>query len=191
MGEMGTARAQPGHRMEHDLLGELAVPNDAYYGVHTTRALRNFATAGSRSATTRSWSSPSPPSTDPAAAASGGRLTGLHYLAAGVELLADRCLAGITANEAALRETAANSAGLATALSPYLGYAAASELARDAQAGHRPVRELAQERGLLPAEVIDALLADPHRLTGTACPQDATATRLSAEPPTTMTGGTA
>ena len=26
MGEMGTARAQPGHRMEHDLLGELAVP---------------------------------------------------------------------------------------------------------------------------------------------------------------------
>ena len=120
-----------------------------------------------------------------------GRLTGLHYLAAGVELLADRCLAGITANEAALRETAANSAGLATALSPYLGYAAASELARDAQACHRPVRELAQERGLLPAEVIDALLADPHRLTGTACPQDATATRLSAEPPTTMTGGTA
>jgi hypothetical protein len=25
VGEMGTARARPGHRMEHDLLGELAV----------------------------------------------------------------------------------------------------------------------------------------------------------------------
>jgi aspartate ammonia-lyase len=32
--------------MEHDLLGELAVPGDAYYGVHTTRALRNFAVSG-------------------------------------------------------------------------------------------------------------------------------------------------
>ena len=85
----------------------------------------------------------------------------------------------------------ANSAGLATALSPYLGYAAASELARDAQASNRPVRELAQERGLLPPELIDALLADPHRLAGTAGPQDATATRLSAGPSTTITGGTA
>ena len=53
------------------------------------------------------------------------------------------------------------------------------------------MRELAQERGLLPPEVIDALLADPHRLSGTAGPQDATATRPSAEPPTTITGGTA
>ena len=72
-------------------------------------------------------------------------------------------------------------------LSPYLGYAAACELARDAPASNRPVRELAQERGVLPPEVIDALLADPrHR-----GPAGAMATRLSAEPPTTITGGTA
>jgi aspartate ammonia-lyase len=42
VGEMGTAGAQPGHRMEHDLLGELAMP----HGVHTARALRNFAVSG-------------------------------------------------------------------------------------------------------------------------------------------------
>lgn len=42
MGEIGTAGAQPGHRMEHDLLGELAMP----HGVHTARALRNFAVSG-------------------------------------------------------------------------------------------------------------------------------------------------
>src|SRR5262249_37836021 len=30
-------------RIEHDLLGELAVPADAYYGVHTVRAVENFA----------------------------------------------------------------------------------------------------------------------------------------------------
>jgi hypothetical protein len=53
------------------------------------------------------------------------------------------------------------------------------------------VRELAQERGLLPPEAIDALLADPRRLTGTAGPQDVTDTRLPAGPPATITGGTA
>ena len=29
-------------RREHDLLGERSVPADAYYGVHTLRALENF-----------------------------------------------------------------------------------------------------------------------------------------------------
>src|ERR1700744_6576084 len=33
-------------RIEHDLLGDLAVPNDAYYGVHTLRALANFPITG-------------------------------------------------------------------------------------------------------------------------------------------------
>jgi aspartate ammonia-lyase len=34
-------------RIEHDLLGDLAVPADAYYGVHTVRALANFPVTGS------------------------------------------------------------------------------------------------------------------------------------------------
>jgi len=34
------------HRLEHDLLGDLAVPADAYYGVQTQRALENFAISG-------------------------------------------------------------------------------------------------------------------------------------------------
>ena len=33
---------QIGHRREHDLLGERSVPGNAYYGVHTLRALENF-----------------------------------------------------------------------------------------------------------------------------------------------------
>ncbi len=33
-------------RIEHDLLGERAVPADAYYGIHTLRALENFAITG-------------------------------------------------------------------------------------------------------------------------------------------------
>ncbi|CAG4882446.1 aspartate ammonia-lyase [Georgfuchsia toluolica] len=33
-------------RREHDLIGERNVPNDAYYGIHTLRALENFAISG-------------------------------------------------------------------------------------------------------------------------------------------------
>ena len=37
---------QPATRLEHDLLGERAVPADAYYGIHTLRALENFPITG-------------------------------------------------------------------------------------------------------------------------------------------------
>src|SRR5258708_25425320 len=33
-------------RIEHDLLGDRAVPADAYYGIHTLRALENFPITG-------------------------------------------------------------------------------------------------------------------------------------------------
>ena len=34
--------SQVATRIEHDLLGDRAVPADAYYGIHTLRALENF-----------------------------------------------------------------------------------------------------------------------------------------------------
>ncbi len=34
------------HRLEHDLLGERAVPASVYYGIHTLRALENFPISG-------------------------------------------------------------------------------------------------------------------------------------------------
>src|SRR6059058_1053385 len=33
-------------RIEHDLLGDRAVPADVYYGIHTLRALENFSITG-------------------------------------------------------------------------------------------------------------------------------------------------
>ena len=33
-------------RVEHDLLGDRAVPDAAYYGVHTLRAVENFPITG-------------------------------------------------------------------------------------------------------------------------------------------------
>jgi aspartate ammonia-lyase len=38
--------SQPATRIEHDLLGDKAVPADAYYGVQTARALENFHISG-------------------------------------------------------------------------------------------------------------------------------------------------
>lgn len=36
----------PGYRMEHDLLGDLEIPADSYYGIHTLRAIDNFQISG-------------------------------------------------------------------------------------------------------------------------------------------------
>lgn len=36
------SQARPGYRMEVDLLGEREVPDSAYYGIHTIRAIENF-----------------------------------------------------------------------------------------------------------------------------------------------------
>jgi aspartate ammonia-lyase len=43
---MSTTTIERAFRTEHDLLGDREVPADAYYGVHTLRALENFAITG-------------------------------------------------------------------------------------------------------------------------------------------------
>ena len=45
-GAQQAATAQQDVRVEHDLIGEKAVPADAYYGVQTARALENFQISG-------------------------------------------------------------------------------------------------------------------------------------------------
>ena len=44
--EKSAIMSQTNARIEHDLLGDLAVPADAYYGVQTARALVNFHISG-------------------------------------------------------------------------------------------------------------------------------------------------
>ena len=54
---------------------------------------------------------------------------------------------------------------MVTVLSPIIGHDAAAELAREAMATGRTIRELAAERDVLPAEQLDELL-HPRRQTG-------------------------
>ncbi len=61
----------------------------------------------------------------------------------------ERCIDGLEPDEARCRELLDRSTAVATALSPYIGYAATADIAKASVATGRPVRELVLERGLL------------------------------------------
>ena len=64
----------------------------------------------------------------------------------------------------ACRELLDRSSATATALSPYIGYAATAEVAKAAIATGRSIRDLVLERGLLDAERLDRILS-PEAMT--------------------------
>ena len=74
-------------------------------------------------------------------------------------VLRDRCVVGIEADEARCRELLERSTALATALSPYIGYAATAEIAKTAVATGKSIRALVRERGLLPDDKLDRILS--------------------------------
>ncbi|MFI1979857.1 aspartate ammonia-lyase [Streptomyces wedmorensis] len=90
-------------------------------------------------------------------------LNSANRLSAACALLAERCVAGVQADEERLRLLVEGSSGLATALNPVIGYQQATALARRCQETGVPVRELAARDGLLPEERLAELL-DPQRL---------------------------
>ena len=70
-----------------------------------------------------------------------------------------RCIDGITADEPRARELLDRSTATATALSPYIGYAATAEIAKESVRTGRPIRDLVIERGLLDAARLDEILS--------------------------------
>jgi aspartate ammonia-lyase len=70
-----------------------------------------------------------------------------------------RCVDGIVADEARARELLDRSTATATALSPYIGYAATAEIAKESVKTGRPIRDLVLERGLLDAQRLDEILS--------------------------------
>ena len=61
----------------------------------------------------------------------------VSHLRNGCLTLAERCVQGITANRDVLRQVVENSIGIVTALNPYIGYAAATEVALEAHRSGR------------------------------------------------------
>jgi fumarate hydratase, class II len=74
-------------------------------------------------------------------------LESIRLLAAVTRLLADRCVAGITANVERLREYAESSPSIVTPLNPYLGYEEAASIAKQSLAERRTIRDVVIERG--------------------------------------------
>lgn len=89
----------------------------------------------------------------------------VHSLFESIEMLCNamytlrvKCVDGITANEEHLKQMVYNSIGLVTALNPYLGYDASTELAAIALKTGRGVYELVLEKGLMSKEELDEVL---------------------------------
>ncbi len=70
-----------------------------------------------------------------------------------------RCVDGIIVNAERARELLERSSATATALSPYIGYAATAEIAKESVASGRSIRELVLARGLLDAKRLDDILS--------------------------------
>jgi aspartate ammonia-lyase len=87
---------------------------------------------------------------------------GIHatrILTNAMRVLLDRCLADVRADEEQCRTLLDRSTALATALSPYIGYAATAEIAKTSVKTGKPIRDLVRERGLLPDRQLDEILS--------------------------------
>jgi aspartate ammonia-lyase len=73
--------------------------------------------------------------------------------------LRERTVEGIEADAERCRELLDRSTAVATALSPYIGYAATAEIAKASVQTGRPIRDLVLERGLLDAGMLDRILS--------------------------------
>jgi len=93
----------------------------------------------------------------------------VEHLTAACQTLTVHCVEGITANESLLAERVRTSAGLATALNPYIGYENATLVAKRALAEGRAVADLVLELGLMDPAKLEKVLR-PEVLTHPGLP---------------------
>jgi aspartate ammonia-lyase len=82
----------------------------------------------------------------------------IQHLGAGCRTLAERCVKGITANRDRARRLMDESTALVTALTPYIGYARATDIAQEALRTGTRVYDLVLKKGLMTREQLDAIL---------------------------------
>ncbi len=87
----------------------------------------------------------------------------IHLLYNGINTLTDECINGIEANAEQTREMVLNSIGIVTALNPYIGYKASSEVAKEALASHKRVYDVVLGQALLSREELDRYL-NPEKM---------------------------
>jgi aspartate ammonia-lyase len=76
-----------------------------------------------------------------------------------MNVLRQRCVDGIEADPARCRELLDRSTAVATALSPYIGYAQTAEIAKESVKTGKPIRQIVVERGLMEERQLDRILS--------------------------------
>jgi fumarate hydratase class II len=93
-------------------------------------------------------------------------ISSIGLLASASRLFAEKCVDGIEANRETCERYAELTLSAATALNPYIGYDAATEIVKEAAATGRSLREIARERGVSEEILEQALdyraMARPH-----------------------------
>ena len=92
-------------------------------------------------------------------------LTSIRLLAGAARTFEARCVAGLSADERRCRDLVEQSLAMVTALAPAIGYDAAAEIARQACAAGKTIRQVCIERNVLPEKELGELL-DPRGQTG-------------------------
>ncbi len=87
----------------------------------------------------------------------------LKILKNSIPIFTEKCIKGIKPNQEGL-DIVHKSVGIVTALNPYIGYKAASRIAKKALETRRPVRELVLEAGLMTEKELDEVLV-PEKMT--------------------------
>jgi aspartate ammonia-lyase len=82
----------------------------------------------------------------------------LGILTSATRVFAERCVAGIHADERMCRHWLEQSPALVTALAPKIGYAEAAALAKEALAKGVTVRQLVEAKGILKGEELEEVL---------------------------------
>ncbi len=91
-------------------------------------------------------------------------LESLSLLTKANQVFREKCVEGILANQEVCQDYFNRSWGAVTALVPFIGYEAATEVAQLVQSTGKSVREIVLEKGLLDEETLDWLLS-PEALT--------------------------
>jgi aspartate ammonia-lyase len=76
-----------------------------------------------------------------------------------MKALRTRCVEGIEADAGRTRELMDRSTAVATALSPYIGYAATAEIAKESVKTGKPIRQIVLDRGLMDANKLESVLS--------------------------------
>jgi fumarate hydratase class II len=88
----------------------------------------------------------------------------MQVLIGAVRAFTDKCVAGVQANPEKATGWLARNAILVTALNPVIGYLKGAEVAKEAMASNRTIKEVVVEKGYLSAEEADRIL-DARKMT--------------------------